>query len=172
LSWKLIHWLIFRFGIGIRDTRRPQFAAGYILLALALQHGALYGISTVDDLAKYDLSNGPIPLRWKDEYLEKPVLRNVTADGPQDVPIDAVTFCECLRVIFTAAGYEKRPVVHEIRKHLGKLIEGKFTKHTCLKEEQLLTSRQESTALHQSPKSTDTKVQEPIPRTIYYSALQ
>ncbi|KAJ5475343.1 hypothetical protein N7539_008409 [Penicillium diatomitis] len=112
-------------GIGIRDTKKPQFAAGYILLALALEHGALFGVSNVEDLAQYDLSNGPIPLRWKDEYLEKPVLRNVTADGPQDVPLAKDVFCECLRVIFTAAGYSKRPKVHDIRKFLGKKIEGK-----------------------------------------------
>jgi hypothetical protein len=45
-----------RFGIGIRDIKRPQFAAGYILLAITLQHGALFSIETVDDLANFDLS--------------------------------------------------------------------------------------------------------------------
>lgn len=113
-----------------------------MLLALALQHGALYGINTVDDLAQCNLSNGgPMELHWKDEYLEKPVLRNVTAGGPQDVPLDTVTFCECLRAMFTAAGYEKTPTVHEIRKNLGKVIEGEFPGHGCLKDEQLLTSK-------------------------------
>ena len=114
----------FRFGIGIRDTKKPQFAAGYILLALALNHGALFGIDSVEDLAQCDLTNGPIPLRWKDEYLEKPVLRHVTAEGPQETPLTKTVFCECLRVIFTAAGYIKRPTVHNIRKYLGKQIEG------------------------------------------------
>ncbi|CAP95306.1 Pc21g04090 [Penicillium rubens Wisconsin 54-1255] len=51
------------FGIGIRNTKRPQFASGYILLATALQHGALYGIETVEDFARFDLSSGePIEL--------------------------------------------------------------------------------------------------------------
>ena len=45
---------------------------------MALQHGALFGIETVEDLAKYDLSSGrPIELRWKDDYLKLPVLRNI-----------------------------------------------------------------------------------------------
>ncbi|KAJ6105933.1 hypothetical protein N7512_009450 [Penicillium capsulatum] len=112
------------FGIGIRDTKRPQFAAGYVLLAIALQHGALFGIRTVEDLAKYDLSSGrPIELRWKDEYLEKPVLRNVTAEGPQDVPLHKERFCELLRGIVTTAGYSKAVTVHKIRKYLGSVIE-------------------------------------------------
>lgn len=114
-----------RFGIGIRDTKRPQFAAGYILLAIALQHGALFGIETVEDLAQYDLSSGrPIPLRWKDEYLDKPVLRNVTAEGPQDVPLWKERFCELLRGIVITAGYSKGITVHKIRKYLGSVVEG------------------------------------------------
>lgn len=80
-----------------------------VLLAIALQHGALFGIKTAEDLAKYDLSDGrPIPLRWKDKYLNKPVLRNVTADGPQDVPLTKERFCEILRGRVTAApGYSE-----------------------------------------------------------------
>lgn len=118
-----------RFGIGIRDTKRPQFASGYFLLAIALQHGALFGIETVDDLAKYDLSSGkPIELRWKDEYMKRPVLRNVTADGPQDVPLHKERFCELLRGIVTTAGYSKSVTVHMIRKYLGSVIEGRTVK--------------------------------------------
>jgi hypothetical protein len=118
-----------RFGIGIRDTKRPQFAAGYILLAIALQHGALFGIETVDDLANFDLSGGqPIELRWKEEYLEKPVLRNVTAEGPQDVPLDMQRFCGFLRAIITAAGYNKSITIHKIRKYLGSVVEGESIK--------------------------------------------
>ncbi|KAJ5471326.1 hypothetical protein N7530_008683 [Penicillium desertorum] len=113
------------FGIGIRDTKRPQFASGYILLAIALQHGALYGIETVEDFARFDLSSGePIELRWKEEFLEKPVLRNVTADGPQDVPLHKERFCELLRGIVTTAGYNKSLTVHIIRKYLGSVVEG------------------------------------------------
>ncbi|KAJ5291551.1 hypothetical protein N7478_000802 [Penicillium angulare] len=115
------------FGIGIRDTKKPQFASGYLLLALALQHGALFGIKSVEDLAKYDLSSGkPIELRWRDEYLEKPVLRNVTAVGPQDVPLHKERFCELLRGIVTTAGYSKSITVHRIRKYLGSVIEGRY----------------------------------------------
>lgn len=115
-----------RFGIGLRDSKRPQFASGYLLLALALQHGALFGVETVEDLANYDLSSGkPIELRWKDEYLKKPVLRNVTAAGPQDVPLHAEKFAELLTEIVTTAGYSKNMTIHKIRKFLGSVIESR-----------------------------------------------
>jgi hypothetical protein len=38
---------------------------GYILLATALQHGALYGIETVEDFARFDLSSGEPITRGK-----------------------------------------------------------------------------------------------------------
>ena len=66
-----------------------------------------YKINTVDSLAYGNLLDGPIQLSWTDEYLETPVLRIVTADGLQDVPLDAVTMWECSRTIFTTAEYEK-----------------------------------------------------------------
>ncbi|KAI2741899.1 hypothetical protein DTO013E5_5321 [Penicillium roqueforti] len=112
------------FGIGIRDSNRPQFASGYLLLSLALAHGALFRVNTVDDLAQFDLSNGEIPLRWKDEYLEKPVLRHATADGPQETPLTKQKFCSCLRQIFAAAGYfGELATIHCIRRNLGKKVE-------------------------------------------------
>ncbi|KAE8314459.1 hypothetical protein BDV41DRAFT_575719 [Aspergillus transmontanensis] len=104
-----------------------RFASGYVLLAIALQHGALFGINTAEDLAKYDLSDGrPISLRWKDEYLNKPVLRNVTTDGPQDVPLTKERFCEIRRGRVTAAGYSESLTIHKVRKSLGSVIEGKY----------------------------------------------
>ncbi|KAL4861011.1 hypothetical protein BDV12DRAFT_191363 [Aspergillus spectabilis] len=89
-----------QFGIGIRDSNRPQFASGYLLFSLALAHGAIYGVDTVDDLAQFDLSNGEIHLRWKEEYLDKPVLRNATADGPQETPLTKQKFVPaCVRFL-------------------------------------------------------------------------
>ncbi len=86
----------------------------------------------MEDLAKYDLSDGrPIPLRWKDEYLDKPVLRNVTADGAQDVPLTKERFCEILRGRVTAAGYSESLNIHKIRKYLGSVIERGAYKFLC-----------------------------------------
>ncbi|KAI9044175.1 uncharacterized protein KD926_001999 [Aspergillus affinis] len=70
------------FGIGIRDDNRLQFASGLLLLVIAIRHGALYGIDTLDNIAEYDFRYRPrteILLRWKTEALEVPVFRNVTA---------------------------------------------------------------------------------------------
>lgn len=90
----------------------------------------------MEDFAQFDLSSGkPMKLRWKDEYLKKPVLRNVTADGPQDVPLHKERFCELLRGIVTTAGYSKSLTVHMIRKYLGSVVEGRAVKaHSLLKE--------------------------------------
>ena len=80
----------------------------------------------MDDLAQFDLSNGEIPLRWKEEYLDKPVLRHATADGPQETPLTKQKFCSCLRQIFTAAGYfGELATIHCIRRNLGKKVESK-----------------------------------------------
>jgi hypothetical protein len=81
-----------RFGIGIRDSKRPQFASGNLLLGIALGSGALFGIKTKEDLAKYDLSNGEIPLRWKESFMKKPIFMNVTASGLQDIPLTSKDF--------------------------------------------------------------------------------
>ncbi|KAJ5975642.1 hypothetical protein N7481_009349, partial [Penicillium waksmanii] len=111
------------FGIGIRDSKRSQFASGDLLLGLALGHGALFGIETKADLAKYDLSNGEIPLRWKESYLKKPIFRNVTADGPQDIPLTNKDFYHYLHLIFDAAGYSEHPTIHDARRSLAKEVE-------------------------------------------------
>ncbi|KAJ5288305.1 hypothetical protein N7508_011080 [Penicillium antarcticum] len=111
------------FGIGIRDSSKPQFASGEVLLSLALEHGALFGIESVADLAQYDLSNGEIPLRWKKDYLSKPIFRNVTADGPQDIPLTQGRFTNYLHQIFVAAGYTKHPTIHCLRRNLAKEVE-------------------------------------------------
>lgn len=147
-----------RFGIGIRDSNRPQFASGYLLFSLALAHGAIYGVDTVDDLAQFDLSNGEIHLRWKEEYLDKPVLRHATADGPQETPLTKQKFCSCLRQIFNAAGYfGELATIHCIRRGLGGKIESKpltpqnkIDRHP--REIFILSSLQREMALHLSVK--------------------
>ena len=63
-------WLIARFGIGIRDDNRPQFATGIFLLTIALADGALFGIESIEDLTEFDLrksGHSQIPLRWKED---------------------------------------------------------------------------------------------------------
>ncbi|KAJ5500694.1 hypothetical protein N7453_009745 [Penicillium expansum] len=112
------------FGIGIRDSNKPLYSTGDLLLSLALEHGALFSVKTVNDLAQFDLSNGEVPLRWKNEYLEKPVLRDATADGPLETPLTKQKFSSCLRQIFTGAGYfGDLPTIHCMRRNLAMEIE-------------------------------------------------
>ncbi|CEJ58338.1 hypothetical protein PMG11_06997 [Penicillium brasilianum] len=114
------------FGIGIRDSKRPQFASGDLLLGLALVRGALFGIETKEDLVKYDLSNGEIPLRWKKSFMEKPLFTNVTASGPQDIPLTSKDFSAYLHQIFDAAGYSEHPTIHCLRRNLAKEVEKSY----------------------------------------------
>ncbi|KAJ5139024.1 uncharacterized protein N7515_003872 [Penicillium bovifimosum] len=114
------------FGIGIRDSNKPQFASGQLLLALALAHGALFGIETVSDLEEFDLSNGEIPLEWKESFKTKPIFRNVTADGPQEIPLTNKEFSSYLHQIFDAAGYSEHPTIHCLRRNLAKEVEARY----------------------------------------------
>lgn len=98
-----------------------------MLLIIAIKNGALWGIDTLDDIAEYDLRHGSrteIPLRWRSEYLEAPVFRNVTAQGPQEEPLTKERFCYFLRWVFIAAGYSKQATIHDVRRQLGTKIEG------------------------------------------------
>jgi hypothetical protein len=93
---------------------------------ISLRRGALYGINTLDDIAEYDLRDGPIteiPLRFRTEVLEAPVFQNVTAEGPQEVPLTKERFCYFLRILFIICGYSNQPTIHDIRRKLGNVIE-------------------------------------------------
>lgn len=82
----------------------------------------------MEDLAQFDLRSGQIteiPLRWKEDALEKPVFPNITANGPQDIPLNKERFCSYFRVVLTIAGYSEKATIHDIRLNLGKVIEGK-----------------------------------------------
>ncbi|KAJ5415013.1 hypothetical protein N7509_000111 [Penicillium cosmopolitanum] len=114
------------FGIGIRDSKRAPFASGDLLLGLALGHGALFAIESRSDLANFDLSNGEIPLRWKESYLKKPIFRNVTARGPQDTPLTNKDFYSYLHMFFDTAGYSEHPTIHCIRRDLAQEVEKRY----------------------------------------------
>lgn len=81
----------------------------------------------MEDLPQSDLFKGEpeVPLHWKDEYLEKPISRNVTANGPQEVPLTKERFSEFLSHILNTAGYFECATIHGIRRGLGKKVEDK-----------------------------------------------
>ncbi|KAJ5652065.1 hypothetical protein N7507_009491, partial [Penicillium longicatenatum] len=117
------------FGIGIRDSNRPQFASGDLLLGLALAHGALFDIKNKEDLASFDLSYGENPLCWKEDYKKKPIFRNVTATGAQDSPLTSNVFTSYLHHIFNAAGYREHPTIHCLRRNLAREVEKHYQAH-------------------------------------------
>ncbi|KAJ5267504.1 hypothetical protein N7478_010312 [Penicillium angulare] len=103
--------------------KRAPFASGDLILGLALGHGALFAIENRSDLANFDLSNGEIPLQWKESYLKKPIFRNVTAGGPKDTPLTNQDFSIYLRMLFDTAGYSEHPTIHCIRRDLAQEVE-------------------------------------------------
>lgn len=114
------------FGIGIRDHSRPQFASGLLLAIIAISQGTINGIHTLEDLAQMELQEGEdeIPLSWRHDAMEKPVFRNVTAQGAQDLTLTTERFCYFLRQIFRKSNYSKDPKIHDIHRALGKKVDG------------------------------------------------
>ena len=95
------------------------------LLAMALADGALYGITSVEDL--WDMSipeyDNALPLHWKDEALETPIVRNATkANGVTNIPLPKATFEAILKSVLNLSGYFGTATVHAIRRALGKKL--------------------------------------------------
>lgn len=121
-------WLITRFGIGIQNHNQLQFATGIFLLTIALADGALFGIESVEDLTEFGLHRSGLAwilLQWKEAALDKPVFKNITAKGPQGIPLLKEHFCRFLRQIFSMASYLKNTTIHDICCALSQKIKGK-----------------------------------------------
>ncbi|KAJ5139397.1 uncharacterized protein N7515_004245 [Penicillium bovifimosum] len=112
------------FGIGIRDDSRPQFASGLLLAVIAIDQGAIYGINTIEDLAQQQFPEGKneIPLRWKDDAKEKPVFRNVTGQGAQDLVLTTERFYYSFASSSGKQGIGKIPQYMISAEHLEKRL--------------------------------------------------
>ena len=98
------------------------------LLALALADGALYGIESSEDLWDMSIPDGDdaLPLRWKDEFLQLPIVRNATkAHGLTSAPLSKATFERILKSVLNLSGYFGTATIHAIRRALGKKLDGK-----------------------------------------------
>ena len=98
------------------------------LLTIALADGALYGIGSTEDLWDRDILDGDdaLPLRWKDEVLELPIVRNaIKAHGVTNTPLPKLTFERILKSVLNLSGYFGTATIHAIRRALGKKVDGK-----------------------------------------------
>jgi hypothetical protein len=88
-----------------------------LLLVIALAHGTLSNIKSPDNLTQYDLREGPtteVPLHWETDALNKPVFRNVTARGPQEIPLNKKRFYYSFCLILITADYSRNITIHDI----------------------------------------------------------
>ena len=95
---------------------------------MAIGDGALHGISSLEDLWDMSIPDGDeaLPLRWKDEVLQLPIVRNATmAHGVTDAPLPEATFNRILKSVLNFSGYFGTATVHAIRRALGKKLDGK-----------------------------------------------
>ncbi|KAL6713000.1 hypothetical protein ACLMJK_009396 [Lecanora helva] len=69
-----------------------------------------------------------LPLRWKDEVLELPIVRNaIKAYGVTNAPLPKATFERILKSVLNLSGYFGTATVHAIRRALGKKLDGNYT---------------------------------------------
>lgn len=60
------------------------------------------------------------------KLFEKPIFRNVTTHGPQDIPLTDKDFYQYLHLIYDAAGYSEHPTIRDARRNLAKEVESKL----------------------------------------------
>ena len=96
---------------------------------MALADEALYGIQSAADLWDMNIPEGDtvLRLRWKDEVLQLPILRNATKfHGLSDRPLAQSSFEGILKPVLSLSGYHGTATVHAIRRALGKKVNGKW----------------------------------------------
>ena len=96
---------------------------------MALADKALYGIESAANLWDMNIPDGEdaLRLRWNDEALQRPILRNATkAHGVTDEPLPKATFERNLKSVLNRSEYFGTATIHAIRRSLGKKLDGKW----------------------------------------------
>jgi hypothetical protein len=100
------------------------------LLALALADHALFGIESLDDLQQQQILEGDTEkiYRWNDDALDLPIVRAISKDGTVlKTKLSESTFRDAFKQVLALAGYfGVAPSPHQLRRFLGKQIDGKF----------------------------------------------
>ena len=113
------------FGTTFREHPVLRYNAVAFLLTLAFADGALFGFRTESELRSMTVQEGKeVPLRWNDEWMDRPILRGCSGGKVGDGKLSSSTFQAKQKIIFEAAGYVGvRASVHSIRRYLGKQID-------------------------------------------------
>ncbi len=140
--WRLIYKIDQRWVKNNRDPENIVFGAAgrehdlfiyddtSFLLTLAMHDQALFDYATFADLQEQEIPAGQneMPLRFKDEVLDKPILRKCNkAGGVTDEPMPKSAFTDILGSTFRNAGYLCATSIHAIRRQLGKKVDQIYT---------------------------------------------
>lgn len=141
-AWKFIYKIDQRWVKGNRDPENIVFGTVLqehdklifddvpFLLSMAFADKALFGFDTLADLLEQQIPAGQdeLVLRWKDEALEKPILRKCTkAGGVTDDPMPRSAFSQIFQSTLRNAGYLCAASVHSIRRGIGKKVDKLYT---------------------------------------------
>src|SRR5436190_17624913 len=96
---------------------------------MAIADKALFGFNSMDDLWQQEIPRGEdeVILQWNESAKNLPILRNVTMkDGVTKDPMSKWTFRRIHRFTMRNAGYFCGISIHQIRRYLGKKIDGEW----------------------------------------------
>ena len=141
-AWKCIYKLDQRWVKNNRDPENIVFGTVLhehdkfvyddvsFLLVMAFADKALFGFATLAELQQQQIPRGQneLVLRWKDEALDKPILRKCTkAGGVADEPMPRTAFSQIFQSTLRNAGYFCTASVHSIRRGIGKKVDQHYT---------------------------------------------
>jgi Protein of unknown function (DUF3435) len=93
---------------------------------MAFADKVLFGFATLAELQQQQVPRGQneLVLRWKDEALDKPILRKYTiAGGVADEPMLRTAFSQIFQSTLRNAGYFCAASVHSIRRGIEKKVD-------------------------------------------------
>ena len=97
-------------------------------MALAFLDHALFGYDTPEELFEQRIPEGDneLPLRWRDEALERCIVRNISGNTVTEDPLTKESFSPLFRQVANNAGYFVTPTIHAMRRSLGKQINSRL----------------------------------------------
>lgn len=117
-----------RYGASTSQHSKPLYDDTQFLLVMAIADQPIFGISPLDDLFDQQIPKGEeeIVLRWNDEVMNLPILRNATmSQGVTEEPLPKKTFDRIFKSVLEQSGYFGKATDHAIRRYLGKKLNGR-----------------------------------------------
>lgn len=118
------------YGSAQKEHDKLVFNDTMFLLVMAVADGALFGFDSLEQLQKFRIPKGKMQkeLRYKEEAMERPILRNCTKPGGvSKEPMTKDAFQSIWKSTLSNADYFIQPTIHSIRRGLGKKVDENYT---------------------------------------------